>query len=304
MSLIIAFDRKGGELVDCDYLMSRGLPVFVLQWQELQLALLQPIQGMPIASFCATIVQLLATHLNLFASRRLLLQTLETLFRKPRSKGTWPTLREWLHEIDGIKGSALSRLGQYREASLFALGQIQRELGSILGFAASNFFERLLALRGCVVISTCGLSVEMESILTSLVISWVYQWRENADPATLGPLFFIIDDALQLVRGSAFGETEGGINPLSTWSFMGRSRKIGFIIAAQNYSLISPALRNNCDSILCFASYGRDAQELGRDLSLSRDQQATLSQIRPGEVVAIARSTWPLAVYGRVPEIL
>ncbi|OQY98218.1 MAG: hypothetical protein B6D36_17870 [Planctomycetes bacterium UTPLA1] len=85
--------------------------------------------------------------------------------------------------------------------------------------------------------------------------------------------------------------------------FLLHSRKMGLCVAAQNFSLISPALRNNTDTVLCFGSYGRDAEEVGRHLSLTKEQAAMLPVIRPGEVIAIARSTWPLAVHGFVPEV-
>jgi len=299
---IVAFDRKQ-ELVDCQLLTQGRAGVFPLMYRELELAMLQPVAGMSVFAFTSVIVELLANHLNLMASRRLMRETLQILFKRPRQQGTWPTLSEWIDLIEKIRVDAVSRLGQYREAALYALKGIENELGEVVGFAASNLLERMYSQAGCFVIMTGGLSVEAASLLASLFINHAYLSREASDSGSRHPLIFVLDDALPLVRGNAAAESEGGINPLSTWAFMGRSRGIGFVVAAQNFSLISPVLRNNSDTVLCFGSYGRDAEELARHLNLDRDQAAVLPVLRPGEVVAIARSGWPLAVYGRVPEV-
>lgn len=299
---IVAFDRKQ-ELVDCRLLAQGRAGVFPLTYRELRLAMLQPVPGANIAASISVIVELLANHLNLMASRRLMLETLQILFKRPRQKGTWPTLSEWIDLIEKIRVDAVSRLGQYREAALYALKGVENELRDVVGFAASDMLERMFSQAGCFVIMTGGLSVEASSLLASLFINHAYVSREASDSGSRHPLIFVLDDALPLVRGNTAAESEGGINPLSTWAFMGRSRGIGFVVAAQNFSVISPVLRNNSDTVLCFGSYGRDAEELARHLNLDRDQAAVLPVLRPGEVVAIARSVWPLAVYGRVPEV-
>ena len=300
MSTIVLFDRKG-DSVDCNYLAVGGFPILVLYWHELQTALLQPVHGMAINHFINVMVQLLATHLNLFASRRLMLETLQILFKRKRPRGMWPTLSEWIELIERIHVNAVSRVGQYREALLFSLKGILNEFGNVVNYAASDLFSLIFSRHGCFVIITDGLSVDAASLLSSLFINYAYESRglRHRDE----PLIFVLDDALPLVRGTTAGEAEGGINPLSTWAFMGRSRRIGFVVSAQNFALISPVFRMNADSLLCFASYGRDAEELGRHLNLTVEQQAALPLLRPGEVVAIARSVYPLAVYGRVPEV-
>jgi hypothetical protein len=303
MSLVVVFERKRGELIDSPYLLERRFPVLVLWWHEVQIAMLQPGPVQATGAFCTTMLQLLATQLNLFASKRLMSKSLRKLYRIKRPKGTWPRLTEWLNAIDQMPANALSRGGQYKEAAMFALGTLYHELGECIDYAASDFFEQLYARNGCVVILTSGLSVESESLFTSLFINWAYNAREGVDPRTLSPLIFVVDDALPLVRGSQSLESEGGTNPLSTWSFMGRSRRIGIVCAAQNYSLVSPAFRNNAATVLCFGSYGQDAREIARDLHLTGEQEACLPQLQPGDVVAMARTVWPQAVRGRVALI-
>jgi hypothetical protein len=303
VSLVLVFDRKRGETVDCAYLASHRHAPVVLLALELAFSLFQAPMGTDLGAFWSAIVQLLASHLNLFASRRLLMETLEILLRRQRKPGTWPLFSEWIALLDQIHVSSASRLGQYKEASLYALKGIQKELGKVLDCVSSTMLDHLLAQSGCIVILTESLSVEATSLLASLVINYAYHLRGRADPEALEPVIFVLDDALPLIRSSSFAESEGGINPISTWAFMGRSRRMGIVCAAQNYSIVSPTFRNNCDSVLCFGSYGRDAVEIARDLNLSPEQAAALTVIRPGEVVAIARSVWPLACHGRVPEV-
>ncbi len=301
--LVVAFDRKGGELVNCATLTTPGIPIWVLLFNELMLAALQKPDQVALDSFVNTFVQLTATQLNLFASRRLLGETLALQYKRERPQGRWPRLSDWIATIDNIHVNALSRLGQYREAALWSLKSIYRELWQVIDYAASNMLDELFKLRGCVVISTSGLSVEAESFLISLIINHAYLSRQNQDPDSIEPLIFVLDDSLPLVRGDTAREVEGGINPISNWAFMGRSRKISLVCAIQNFALISPALSNNSDTVLCFGSYGQDAHSLARYMNLTPEQAAVLPVIRPGEVIAIARSTWPVAIRGSVPEV-
>lgn len=306
MVTIVAFDRKG-DLVESERLCRQGLPLFVFSCFEIVLAMLQPIvqpvTKRTLTAFINITVQLLATQFRLYASRRLMLDTLHLLFRRVRQGGTWPTLSEWIDCLEKINVPAMSRYGQYKEALLFSLKGLYYELGDVLDYAASDFLERLFVTPGCFVINTSGISVESASLLASLLINHAYESRADADISQCQPIFFVLDDALPIVHGGTAAESEGGINPMSNWSMMGRSRRIGMIVAVQNFSLISPALRNNTDTICCFGSTGRDAEELSRHLNLTREQAAVLPVMRPGEVVVWARSVHPLAVYGRQPEM-
>lgn len=297
---LLFFDRKG-DCTDCTTLAAAGLPLFVILWHELQIAMLQPVGRL--AYFCNVFVEMLASHLHLMASRRLLLETLQLLYQRQRPIGTWPTLSEWISTIDKIRVNSVSRLGQYREAALYALRGVQNELGDVVSYVRSDIVEKMLATPGVFVIQTSGLSVDVASLLTGLIVNIAYETRGLQGANIHDPLLIVLDDALPLVHGHLTAESEGGTNPLNTWSFMARSRGMGFIVSAQNFSLISPALRNNADTILCFGSYGRDAEELSRHLHLTPEQASLLPQIRPGGVVAIARNVWPLAIYGQVPKV-
>ena len=306
MGTIVAFDRKH-DLVDCELLASHGLPVTVLNVSELKIAALQCVPGMSLRAFMNVLVALLGNHLRLMASRRLLLETLQLLYRRQRPRGVWPTLSEWIETIERIRADSTSRQGQYREAALFALKGLVNELGESVDYAASDLFEMLYASDGCFVVQCGSLGAEAASFLAGLFVNWIYEYRGLPEHSGdwLRVVVFVMDDALPLVTGSTASESEGGGNPLANWAFMARARGIGFVVAAQNFSLISPAFRNNANTILCCGgSYGRDAEELGRHLSLTREQGQRLRVLQPGEAIALAHSEWPYTVYGRVPEVL
>lgn len=185
---------------------------------------------------------------------------------------------------------------------MFAMRQVLIELGEVINFAASDMLDRLLALRGVVVIVTEGLSSPMQALLASVFLNYAYRVRQAAvDSTTLAPLYCVIDDALPLAYGSAAAEAEGGISPLAEFVFMGRSRRMAIVISAQNFSMLSPALRANCHVTLCLGSYGRDAEEVARHMSLTREQAERLPFLTPGEAVARV-APWP-AMYGRIPEV-
>jgi hypothetical protein len=302
--LVVGFDRKC-DLVDSQALTTRHLPIYVVradQVDELKLAMLMPPAGMSITKFATSLVELIAGQFHLWASRRLLFETLNALLRRPRPSGQWPCLFEWIDMIEAIRVSALSRLGGYREAAMYTLRQINCELGHILNYTSSNFLEQVFSLRGCVVVVTEGLSADMAAFLAGMFASYAYHSRAGINPDLLSEVLFILDDSLPLLKAGAW-ESEGGTHPLVEATFMSRARRIGFVASLQNFSLVSPAFKNNAQSTVVFSSYGRDAEELGRHLNLTREQAAVLPTLRPGQLVACCRSVWPLPVFGSFGEL-
>ena len=299
-AITVVFDRKG-DLADVASLQQDG-EVVVIDAKDLQLALFQLPPGMAIVDFIAIMTEILARNLSLMASRRLISEGLTLMFARKDSGQPKVSLSQLIEIIERIRANSLSRLGQYREAVLYALKDLLRRSGGILDYQQSNFLEEVFSHARTFIIRCGNIPVDHLSVIVSLFYMFIYESR-RLSRVTEPPVLMVIDDALPLITGSTAGETEGGINPISTWSFMGRSFNIGLVVSAQNFSLISPALRNNTDTVICFGCFGEDVQAVARHMNLTREQAEALARLEIGEAVVLARSEWPLAVKGWVPEV-
>ena len=299
-SIIVVFDKKG-DLAEVAEFQQQG-EVVCIDAREIKLAMFQPIPKMRVEDFVAIITEILARGLNLMASRRLISDVLTMMFTRKNNGSTRVSLSQLIEDIERIRANSLSRLGQYREAVLYALKDLLRRSGGILDYTESNFLQEVFSRCRTFIIDCGNIPVDHLSLIVSLFYMHVYESR-RISRTNYPPLLMVVDDALPLVTGSTAGETEGGTNPISTWSFMGRSFNIGLVVSAQNFSLISPALRNNTDTLMCFGGLGEDVQALARHMNLTREQAAVIPQLSPGEAIVFARSEWPLAVKGFVPEV-
>lgn len=303
-AIVIIFDPKG-DFADCATLWRPGFPFHVFDVEETPLALLQPPPGADINRFISNRAEMLRLHLSLQASKRLLLETLHLLFQRQRPPGTYPTLSEWLEMLERIRANSMSRLGQYREALSYALLQIKYSLGRVVDHASSNFFDVLFNRPGLYVIRTGGLMPDMANLYAGLFIEYIYETRgRSANIAAERPVIFEFDDAMNLLRGNDRSESEGSnFNIVSHWALTSRARKIHFIVAGQNFASLSPSFRNNVETIFCFGSWGRDAEELGRHLGLNPEQKQALSVIRPPHALLISRDVWPHPVMVQIPLV-
>ena len=246
--------------------------------------------------------ELFAASFSLQASRRLLVDVFEQMYGESRSEGVSPVWSRLVQRLEHLKAMPMTREGQYRAAVLFCAKCVQRELGPALGHVSSDFFAKMQEFDGCLVIRTDQLSAQVATFLVGVFLHWAYEDRARRREEAHRRLVFAVDDALALVKGSTYTDTQE-LNPLSNLALMARSKNIGFVIGAQDYSLVSPALRGNCDTHIVCGAYGKDAEEVARDMNLTEEQEAELPLLRPGEAVVLARSTWPKAVRGRFPRI-
>lgn len=296
---VLVFTRKH-DLQESEILRRLDPPVVFLEWQDVRAALLQVPQGCDARSYINGVVGLVADNLSLMASRRLMLSTLYRLLEDHAGSGSWPTLSAWIEAIKQVKPRGGYREAQYQEAALYALGELRLSTGRVFDYSVSNFVERLVNHRGVVSICTGGLPASIASLFTCLVLHWAFETRAERDADRL--CITVLDDALPLLHGSLGSEAEGGPRPLSTWSFMGRSRGLGLVGACQNFSLVSPALRNNCGTlVVCGGSLGQDARELAMHLHLTKAQEQYLTQMQTGQALVFAPKVWPKPVVGRVP---
>lgn len=294
----VVFTRKG-DLARLGRL-SRGV-VVLEAFRDVKLALFQPIAGMRLAEFISQTVEVLARCLHLEASRRLITDQLFFLFERKGSHGV--SLSDLVRALERLDANAWGRAGQYKEASLYALKDLWRRTGGILDFEKSSFLDTVFSDEPKTVVVECGsIATDHLSLVVSMFIMHAYETRKRSGQR-VPPVVISVDDALPLVTGSSAQESEGGMNLLSNWAFMSRGLNLGLVVGCQTWGLLSPALRTNADTIVCVGAQGDDAWLLGRHLNLTGDQTSVLPRLRPGEAVVMARSVWPLAVKGLVPEV-
>lgn len=301
---LFVFDRKPAEIVDCRTLCAAGLPLWILHWSQLKIALFQPPSGTSITAFVIAIINLISagTHYSLQASRRLAVDLLLSLMRRPRPRGTWPTLSELIKTLVAFKARPGSKEGFYRESLLYALKALHYELGDCINYARSDMVDRMLETSGVFVIDTHDLSPPAASFVAAYIMYLAVQYRRRpgADPDHY--TFFMFDDATDLVRGSVATETESGTNPITDVALMGRSLKIGVFVLAHDFSQLSPALLSAARTCVLFRTSGRSAIAAARHLQLSPDQARMIPSLPVGHAIVTCPDQ-PTPVLGVQPEV-
>jgi len=297
--ICIVLSPKGDMARLAEYNLPGGV-VSLNAYGDVRISLAEGLNILPREPHLAQIVGLICSHQNIHAASRLLTNLMDDILEK--NGNTSLSFSLILERLRGIDAARTSKLGGYRDSLDFALSDIIKQSGPTLDYAQSNFIERLLSKPGTYVINTGGLPIKHSSLLASLIYRYVYEKRRVTGQIA-PPVLICIDDSLPFVSGSHAQESEGHTAPVAQWSTLGRGLGIGLILCAQNFSLLSPTLRNNTDTIVTGASYGDDVSALARHMSLTPEQASVLPLLRPGEVVAIARSQWPLAVRGWLPEV-
>ncbi len=296
--MLIFFDCKGdfnSHLFD-----DPRLNIIRIQAQDLKLCPLDPM-GMNTKDFAGLLTQLLASHLQLFASRRLLYESLLNLYQRKRPKGTWPSWSEWISEIESFptKGKG-RRLIEYIEASSFAIKGIGANLGRSINYSTSDFVYKALSYQGGVILQIDSLTDEAQSVVCGLFLNAAYELLGSQKISA--PVTAILDDALPIVRKN-YSSVGSLVHPIGRWITRGRSRGLGIIVSTQSYSELNEIITGNCSSILVKASFGLDQHLIMRDCHLTREQAELVPQLAPHEVIGVIRSVYPKAVFGEVPFV-
>ena len=297
--IIVIFDRKG-DLARLSAYDQPGEVVLLNAQKDVKVSLGSALQFLPPEHGVAGVVDLLASSLGLRASSRLLTNLIHEELNDGRNRLSLSRLVRRLEHIDAAQSS---RMGGYRDSLLFALRDLLQRSGKTFDYETSDFFERLLAGPRTFVIDIGGMPIDHATLLECLTIWNAYEPRRclrQVEP----PILFGLDDAGPFVSGSATSESEGRTNPISQWVTMGRSLGIGFLVSVHNFRLLSPTLKNNCDTVLATGSFGEDAAALARFMGLTPEQERKLSVVRRGEGICLARNQWPKPLYGRIPEVL
>lgn len=294
-------DKKGDMAALANYEQPGEVIVFDSR-RDVSLSLADGLDNLPLSAHIAETKRLLLANApGLSASGRFLTTNLTEGYRKEGPAGL--LLPRIIARIEALDTAATSRLGGYRATCLNVLTDLHERSGGLFDAPPSNLIERLLTSppRTCV-FNTRGLSSDIVTLYISLLYSYVYHRRlrlHESEP----PIILSIDDAMEMAAGSASGERERRIHPIADFSMMGRSSGIGISASCQNFSLLSPSLVNNTATVISLASYGADAAAVSRFMDLTPEQSACIPRLTPGEAVVMARTQWPYAVYGKIPEV-
>ncbi len=242
------------------------------------------------------VLEVLDPHLHLGQSNRLFAGIMKGMDPEQLSLATI------ISKLEGIEAARTSHLGGSRDQLLTNLKGLRERTGGLFASESSNFLTTLFSRSRTFILKTGGLNKNDASLLACWMYQWIYEKR-RVTKERHPPVVFFFDDGMPLVYGTRAKESEGRTVPLATWAFMGRSLGIGMVVSAQNFSLISPSLRNNTSTVICVGSFGEDQSAISRFMGLDPDQSALLPRLRRGEAVAIARNQWPLALRGIVPEV-
>ena len=296
-AIIVAFDRKG-DLARLAQYEQPGEVVILDALKDINLSLSDGLDFLGPEEHVSQITELLNLHLNFGASSRLFANyCYEEIFKRKLS------LKSIIYRLENLDAARTSQLGGHRDQLLYTLKSLSRRTGNLFSSAESNFLSRIFTRPRTFIIGTGNMSVDDASLTASWMYRYAYESR-RVSRKTQPPIIICVDDGMPFVWGTRSRESEGRRTPIATWSFMGRSLGIGVFVNAQNFSMISPTLRNNTDTVLALGAYGEDASTLTRYMGLNQEQTTYLQRIRPGEGVAIARSQWPLPIYGRIPEVI
>lgn len=302
--VVVAFDPKE-DLADCRLLSLGGLPVITMDWEDAQLAFLQPYPGMSIDRFINLKVELvLGENLGLQASRRLALETLHAVHSRPRPDNISPRLSDWEMLVEQAKVGP-ARAAGYREALLYCLKQIRFSgLGKVVDHAASSFLEKMfLGPPRAFMIRTGGLMTgDMAALFAGEFIAYRYELG-GASNEKIRPAAFFFDDSVHLFQCRNGDESSVSNSPLSQWALLGNSRGVFLCAAVHSFRQTHSSFVHNCHTVATFGASGQEARALAMHLDLNESKRERLATLRPGELVIRATTQHPIAVYGRHPLI-
>ncbi len=150
----------------------------LLYCYEMMLALTEPAPGVPKDKWAVDLVDLLARNYSLFASRRLLLGSLNNLYDKSPLESI--NLERWCNYLRGFETGRGLREQGYKESGWWTLQTLYISTGGkegIFAYSRSNFLEKLFSRPGLTVIEGQSLPPEHFSFLSTYMVRWLYMKR-------------------------------------------------------------------------------------------------------------------------------
>ena len=205
-AIIVVFDRKG-DLENLAGFECDG-EIILLDIEEGAIAPFEKIKGMSDEEHIALLVSILAQSLNLFASRRLITEVLHILKNRKGKDIQNIDIYKVIELIETIRTNPTSRLGQYKDATLYALKDLLRRTGKLLTYGSSSFFEEIFRECQTFIINIGSIPPEHAACIISLFIMHVFFSRRINKQST-PPVIICADDAMNQVVGSMEKEAEG-----------------------------------------------------------------------------------------------
>ncbi len=297
---VVVTTHKPGEFSGLMTLPSlRGI-ARVLRWTELVLAFLEPPPGVPRLIWAVEVVDMLARCFGLFASRRLLLGSLTSLYRKNAIEEL--DLAHWARYLRGFdRGKGLREEG-YKEGCWWVVQTALTATGGengIFAYSRSTFLRKLFSEPGLTVIEGFGLPSEIFAFLMVYMIRWLYLWRVFGGPR-FPRVKIVLDDATAEVDDRWRMSSSSGMSSLDELFTLVLAIGIEFYYACHKFGRISDMIRSNTLSYL-FCCAREDFKPYRDHAGLTEEQYEKLRILQPGELVGFVPVFWPRPVYLRVP---
>ncbi len=268
----------------------------VLRWTDLMLAFLEPPPGVPRLVWAVQVVDLFARTYSLFASRRLMLGGITSLYGKNDPETL--NLSRLARYIKGFESGPGFREQGYKESITYTLGALltstsNGDSGSILDYSRSDFLQRLFSERGLTVIEGHGLPTEHFAFLVAYMTLWLYMWRLFGGER-MPKVKVVIDDATLEI--DAKFEGSGWVSPLDEMFIKGIGLGIEIYYANHCFGRESDLIRQNTATHL-FVGARENFRLISEVLGLTPEQCEKLRVLMLGELIAFSPDVWPKPVY-------
>jgi hypothetical protein len=268
----------------------------VLQWTDLMLAFLEPPPGVPRLVWAVQVVDLFARIYSLYASRRLMLGGITSLYGKNDLE--IPNLSRLARYIKGFESGPGFREQGYKESITYSLGALltstsSGDSGSVLDYSMSNFLQQLFSEKGVTVIEGHGLATEHFALVVAFMTLWLYMWRLFGGERT-PKVKVVIDDATLEI--DAKFEGSGWVSPLDEMFIKGIGLGIEIYYANHSFGRESDLIRQNTATHL-FVGARENFRLISEVLGLTPEQCEKLRVLALGELIAFSPDVWPKPVY-------
>jgi|GEM_PF-2290067 len=277
--------------------------VIVLRITDLILALLQPPPGVSTRVWVNRFTRVVGNAYGRYSSQRILRQVIDDLLVTCRP-GVYPTLRMLIQRLRRYPARSYKER-DYVDSVLWPLIDLWKNIGTAVDFTCSTFMERLVDLRGTMVIieDDLGLPAEHRTFTIAWHLEWLFAYRGSNPAKRVETIIEVIEDASVMTDPQRDRESPGGESPLTQFGNIAREMGIGQWLLVHSASQLSRKLLGNVESVIVCNARGDDILTVQRILGLTRDQAESLRIAPIGVACALIPSVWPKPLAVRYPDI-